>query len=172
HRLLDRLLALEPDLRHHRAQALRVLGRRDHRHAEDVRALDQPAARGRHLLERLVGAEALLDVHDHHGGALAGEQAHAAPTTESVRRRYATAPAATVASTRPRRRRPAKQQFSERLSYPASPTSYSASRSTRQKFAPSPTRIAGSGRPTSAAPDESLSTTSSNGSTPGSTSSV
>ena len=47
----------------------------------------QPAAGGRDRVEGLVGAEALLDVHHHHGGPLALEQAHAAPTTENVRRR-------------------------------------------------------------------------------------
>ena len=39
-------------------------------------------------------------------------------------------PTLTVATTFPRSLRPAKQQFSDRLSYPCSPTSHAAERST------------------------------------------
>ena len=84
-RLLDRLLVLQADLGRDRPEALRVLGGGDDRHAEDARALDEPAAGGRHVVEGRVGAEALLDVDHHEGGPLALEQAHAAPTTENVR---------------------------------------------------------------------------------------
>ncbi len=45
------------------------------------------------------------------------------PATESVRVRWAMAPAATVRSTRPCKVRPWKQQFAERLTYPSAPTS-------------------------------------------------
>ena len=84
-RLLDGLLLLQADLGRDRPEALRVLGRRDHRHAEDPGALDEPATGGRHGAEGLVGPEALLDVDHQDGGPLALEQAHAAPTTEKVR---------------------------------------------------------------------------------------
>ena len=48
-----------------------------------------------------------------------------------------------MSSTRPCRRRPAKQQFSERLSQPRSPATHSASRSTSVRFAGSPVRDRG-----------------------------
>jgi len=83
----ESLEVLEAVEEHHVAETLGVLGRRDHRHAEDVGTLDQPAARGGHRLESLVGAEAFLDVDHDDRRTVAREQAHAAPTTESVRRR-------------------------------------------------------------------------------------
>ena len=105
-------------------------------------------------LERVVGAKALLHVDDHQRRALAGEQAHQAPAMreralavhERARRRAS-------AATRPRSRRPAKQQFSERLCQPCSPAIHSASRSTQREVgAARPTAIAGAGSPNSAAP--------------------
>ena len=57
------------------------------------------------------------------------------------------APAASVSSTRPCSARPAKQQFSERLSQPCSPAIHSASRSTQRRGSPArPTAIAGVGQ--------------------------
>ena len=94
-----------------------------------------------------VGAKALLDVDD---DAARRDRA----TSRLIRRPPAPArgrggrapPAAIVSSTRPCRRRPAKQQFSERLSQPCSPATHSASRSSSVRLAGSPTAIVGAGQ--------------------------
>ena len=116
------------------------------RHAEDrARPATQLAARRGDVGEGVVGAEALLDVDDDQRGAVAvASSAHQAVTTHREwrargrRRRRRRRSAARV----PRSVRPAKQQFSERLSQPRSPTTHSASRSTSVRFAGSPGAIA------------------------------
>ena len=115
----------------------------ERRQAEDARRLDQLGAGGGDAGERGIGTEALLDVDDDQRGAVAGEQAHQAPTIAIERSRCASAPAAIVMSTRPRSARPVKQQFSERLSQPCSPATQTASRSTSVKFAGAPSASGG-----------------------------
>src|SRR5664280_39830 len=171
-RLLDPRLVLEPDLGGRVAEPLRILLADQRGQLQDARPLHQLRARARHPGEGRVGAKALLDVHHSQRGAVAGEQAHRAPASASARSRCAAAPAATVSSTRPRSRRPAKLQFSERLSQPCSPAIHSASRSSSATFARSPTATSGTGRPNSSAPALMRRTSSPNSSTPGSTSPV
>src|SRR6202035_3065860 len=103
-------------------------------------------------IEGLIGAEALLDVDDDQRGALAREQSHQAPTIVSMRSRWATEPAGTVTSTLHWSSRPAKQQFSERLSQPCSPATQRASRSTSATLAGAPRAMRETGRPNRPAP--------------------
>ena len=136
--LLDARLVLQADLGGGVPEALRVLLADDRGQPEDARGVHELRARARPPGEGGVGPEALLDVHHDQRGAVAREQAHPAPISASARSRWASAPAQIVSSTRPRRRRPAKQQFSERLSQPCSPAIHSASRSSSARLAGSP----------------------------------
>src|SRR5262249_62001178 len=133
------------------AESLRILLAHERRELEQARRLQEPRTRLCDRREGGVRPERLLHVHDQERGAIASEQAHRAVIT-AVRSRWAIDPAATVRSTRPCSRRPAKQQFSERLSQPRSPAIQAASRSTSTMFAGSPGAIAALGSSNSPAP--------------------
>ena len=117
------------ELGHRVPQPARVLLGDDDRQVQRAGALDQDRGAvddGVEPVDRR--AEGLLHVDHHERRArgverlVAGRQAHAdtpgsgAAVTAKPRSRKATAPPATVSSTRPRTVRPAKQQFAERLS--------------------------------------------------------
>src|SRR6187431_2520162 len=176
------------DLGHGLAEPLGVLLGDEHGDVEDASALYQRGDVLRDPIEiRDRRAKRLLDVDNDQYRPLAVEpqllcldpasrpedrSGSSASLIAKRRARNATVPAATVISTLPLSFRSAKQLFSERLSYPVSPTFQVASRSTRQRFADEPVARVGAGRPKFVPPAVIRSTRRSRSIIPGSTRSV
>src|ERR1700730_6199820 len=172
HGLLDPRLIDEADLVRGVAEPLGGLLADERRQRQQARGRHELRGGLRHRGEGGVGAKPLLDVHHDQRCAVTCEQAHLTATALGARSRWTITPAASVSSTRPRSRRPAKQQFSERLSQPLSPATHSASRSTSARCAGPPGAISAGTSPNSSAPAVIRATSSSSSSSPVSTSPV